>query len=131
VSLVAADDLRVGTLEVTPAVSPFARDDPHRHDGGCYLVPAVNLVAGGPRSDVDFPAWLLLWLPAERRYGSFDLDHGDVLMFAPDVRWSDIAADPAAYVSASEGGGRGPVSGEYLKPWPMYSYRMGEEMPEG
>lgn len=122
VALAPLADLRVETLELTPNMAPFARSDPHRYDGGYYAVPAVNLVRGDPRPSVDFPAWLFLWLPDQRRYGSFDLDHGDLVMFAPKVRWSDIAVDPKPFVLASESGGNGPVPTEYLQPWPRYDY---------
>ena len=123
VHLVQLSQLRVDTLELTPNLSPFARDDPHRRDGGYYAVPAVNLVFGDdPRPNLDFPAWLLLWLPDLQRFGSFDLDHGDLVLFADRVRWADIAADPGPYVVASESGGRGPVPTEYLRPWPDYPY---------
>jgi hypothetical protein len=124
VNLVPLRKLQVEKLEVTPNMAPFARQDPHRHDGGFYAVPAVNLVRGDPRPSVDFPAWLFLWLPNEQRYGSFDLDHGDIIMFAPEIRWSDIAADPEPFVLASEGGGSGPVPIEYLQPWPQYPYEI-------
>jgi hypothetical protein len=124
VTLIPLEQLRVETLEVTPNLSPFARQDPHRHDGGYYAVPAVNLVRGDPRPNLDFPAWLFLWLPNERRYGSFDDDHGDIVMFATGVRWSDIVADPEPFVLASESGGAGPVPVEYLQPWPQYPYEI-------
>jgi hypothetical protein len=122
VALVPLAELRIETLEVTPNMAPFASDDPHRCESGFYAVPAVNLVRGEPRAGVDFPAWLFLWLPDQRRFGSFDLDHGDVVMFAPEVGWSDIGADPGPFVLASESGGRGPVFTEYLQPWPHYPY---------
>jgi hypothetical protein len=124
VALVPLAELQVDTLELTPNMAPFAREDPHRYDGGYYAVPAVNLVRGDPRPSVDFPAWLFLWLPDQRRYGSFDLDHGDLIIFAPEVRWSDIAADPEPVVLASESGGQGPVPTEYLRPWPQYPYQV-------
>lgn len=122
------EELRAETLTVTPVNAPFADDDPHSEEFGHYPVPAVNLVRGDPRPGLDFPAWLFLWLPNERRYGSFDLDHGDVVMFAPSVRWSDIAGDAEAFALASEGGGGGPVPIEHLRPWPGYEFVV-EEYP--
>jgi hypothetical protein len=98
VSLMPWDQLRVETLELTPNMAPFAREDPHRYDGGYYAVPAVNLIQGDPRPSLDFPAWLFLWLPNQQRYGSSDLDHRDLILFAPEVRWSDIAAQPNVFV---------------------------------
>jgi hypothetical protein len=127
VRLIPYEELRVENLELTPNMAPFARDDPHRYDGGYYEVPAVNLILGDPRRSVDFPAWLFLWLPNEQRFASFDLDHGDVIMFACDVRWADIAANPEPFVLASESGGRGPVPTEYLQPWPQYPYILPTE----
>jgi hypothetical protein len=122
VDLVALEELCVETLEVTPNLSPCAHEGPHRFDGGYYAVPAINLVNRSPRSSVDFPAWLLLWIPDEGRYGSFDLDHGDLMMFAPEIAWKDIASDPEPFVRASDGEDGGPVSIESLRPWPRYPY---------
>ena len=68
VTLFTPDQLRVETLEVTPNMAPFVHDHPHVDGYGYYAVPAVNLVRGDPRPRVDFPAWLFLWLPGERRY---------------------------------------------------------------
>ena len=42
VDLVALDDLRAETLEVTPNLAPFAHEEPHRFNGGYYVVPAIN-----------------------------------------------------------------------------------------
>jgi hypothetical protein len=122
VTLVPAEGLRVETLEVTPNLAPFACDHPHADRYGHYAVPAVNLVRGDPKRGGSFPAWLLLWLPNERRYGSYDLDHGDLMVYAPDVSWSQIAADPVPFVRASDGGHDGPVAIEFLKPWPRYPW---------
>ena len=72
-------------LEVTPNMAPFAGTHPHANGYGHYAVPAVNLVRGDPRPGLDFPAWLFLWLPVERQYASYDLDHGD-LKFGIDFR---------------------------------------------
>ena len=117
VTLFGLDELRVETLEVTPNMAPFAGDHPHADGYGHYAVPAVNLVRGDPRPSLDFPAWLLLWLPVERRYGSYDLDHGDLHVFPPGASWTQIVADPLPFVRASDGFGDGPVPVEYLEPW--------------
>jgi hypothetical protein len=117
VTLFGLGELRVETLEVTPNMAPFAGDHPHAAGSGHYAVPAVNLVRGDTRPGLDFPAWLLLWLPAEWRYGSYDLDHGDLYVFPPGVSWSQIAADPVPFIQASDGLPDGPVSVEHLEPW--------------
>src|SRR5262249_6828632 len=85
VTLIPAGELRVEALEVTPNLAPFAGDHPHADGYGHYAVPAVNLVRGGPKREGSFPAWLFLWLPGERRYGSYDFDHGDLHVFPADA----------------------------------------------
>jgi hypothetical protein len=126
VELIPAADLHVETLTVTPNVAPFAHSHPHAEEFGHYPVPAVNLIRPHPKHG--FPAWLFLWLPNERRYGSFDLDHGDLIVFAPSVTWSDIAANPEPFVSTSDGVPDERVPLEYLEPWHQYSYVV-EEYP--
>src|SRR5205823_1182352 len=78
--LISLEQLRVEALHVTPTHAAFAREDPHG-GAGSYAVPAVNLVRAKGQRPTDFPSWLLLWLPNERRYGSYDLDHGDLMMY--------------------------------------------------
>jgi hypothetical protein len=116
-TLFGLDELQVETLEVTPNMAPFVHDHPHADRYGHYAVPAVNLVRGDPRPSLDFPAWLFLWLPVERRYGSYDLDHGDLYVFPPGVSWSQIAADPVPFIRASDGLADGPVPVEHLEAW--------------
>ncbi|HWG45469.1 MAG TPA: hypothetical protein VN688_22085 [Gemmataceae bacterium] len=122
VTLVPVEELNVVTLAVTPNMAPFVGDHPHANEYGHYAVPAVNLVRGGPKRADSFPAWLFLWLPTEGRYGSYDLDHGDLMVFGPDVTWSQIAADPLPFVLASDGGGDGEVAIEFLEPWHRYPF---------
>lgn len=130
VTLLPLEELRVETLEVTPNLAPFVGDHPHADEYGHYAVPAVNLIRGRSTRADSFPAWLFLWLPLERRYGSYDLDHGDLMVFGPEVSWSQIAADPAPYVKASEGGDGGPVTVEFLEPWHRYPF-ITVEGPDG
>jgi hypothetical protein len=122
IPLIPVEELRVETLEVTPNLARFACDNPHADEYGHYAVPAVNLVRGGPERADSFPAWLFLWLPNERRYGSYDLDHGDLMVYAVEVTWSHIAADPGPFVRASDGEHDGPVAIEYFQPWPRYPF---------
>jgi hypothetical protein len=122
------EELQMETLTVKLFNAPFADEDLHHGEFGYYAVPAINLVHGEPRAGMDFPAWIFLWLPVERRYGSFDPDHGDVVMFAPQVRWTDIAGQAESFALASDGSGDGPVTIEYLRPWPKYPF-VQEEYP--
>jgi hypothetical protein len=122
ITLIPVEELLVETLEVTPNLAPFVRDHPHADEYGHYAVPAVNLVRSNSKRADSFPAWLFLWLPNERRYGSYDLDHGDLMVFAPEVSWTQIATDPAPFVEASNGKHFGPVTIEYFQPWPRYPF---------
>jgi hypothetical protein len=124
VELIPAEELKVEKLTVTPTLSPFASTDPHVKEFGHYPVPAVNLVR--PLPEHGFPAWLFLWLPNERRYGSFDLDHGDLIVYALSVSWSDIVADPKSFVSTSDGVPNEKVPLEYLEPWHRYAFVLDE-----
>lgn len=122
VTLFGLGELRVEVLEVTPNLAPHAGSHPHADGYGHYVVPAVNLVRGDPRPALDFPAWLFLWLPVERRYGSYDLDHGDLYVFPPDVTWPQVVADRAPFVRASDGLDDGPVSVEHHEPWHQHQW---------
>jgi hypothetical protein len=127
VTLVHFEELRLETLEVTPNMAPFVGDHPYADEYGYYAVPAVNLIQGGPKRADSFPAWLFLWLPTERRYGSYDLDHGDLMVFGPEVTWSQIVTDPLPFVLASDGGRGGEVAIDFLEPWHRYPFVPVEE----
>src|ERR1043165_39895 len=127
IEMIPVAELRVEVLNVTPTLSPFADTHPHGAEFGQYLVPAVNLIRLAPNRG--FPTWLFLWLPNERRYGSFDLDHGDLIIFASSVTWSASAAAPEPYVRTSAGVPDERVPLEYLQPWHRYPFEV-EPAPE-
>jgi hypothetical protein len=93
-------------------------DDPHCGEMGCYLIPAVSLAEECENFDAE---GLLLWLPEESCFGTWDADHTLVEVFSPSVKWSDIADDPLSYVNSfwsdDRAGGLAP-----LVPWPKYEY---------
>jgi hypothetical protein len=120
--LVPLEQLHVETLELTPNYSPFAVDDPHRYDGGYYAIPAVNLVEGNPDWPSYFPRLGFVWLPTERWYGSFDQDHGELMLFRLGLQWEELAANAEAHLLAGESCGSDCVSMEYFKPWLRYPY---------
>ena len=65
--------------------------------GGHYEVAAISLV-----DDCEHeynPLGLLVWLPVEACFGSWDPDHWDLLTF-PGATWADIVANPARYLDA-------------------------------
>jgi hypothetical protein len=94
--------------------------DPHQGEYGCYLVPAVNLVAHCDEFD---PDGLLLWLPNENCYGTWDSSHTLIEAFSPKISWSDIASNPIPYLNSfrhDEDVGFGGL--RPLIPWPQYEY---------
>jgi hypothetical protein len=125
--LVPLEQLNVETLELTPNYSPFARDDPHRYDGGYYAVPAVNLVEGNPDWPSYFPRLAFVWLPTEGRYGSFDQDHGELMLYRPGLGWGEIVDNVEAHVLAGESCGSEQVPMEYFRPWPKYPHVLPAE----
>lgn len=74
--------------------------DPHRGENGYYPVKGVNLV--GECANYE-PCGLLMWLPREGCYGIWDSTHWHISEFRSDQTWSQIAADPAAYLDAGWG----------------------------
>ena len=99
-----------------PAKDP--QGDPHAGESGYYAIPAVNLVADAEGYE---PEYILLWLPNEQAYGTWDTDHAELLVF-PDVSWTDIAADPLPFVAAQWDG---PEPGVPFVPYPKYPYKPG------
>jgi hypothetical protein len=96
--------------------------DPHHGQLGCYLVPAVSLVAECDGYD---PGGLLLWIPSEASFGTWDSSHTLIEAFDPSVSWAEIASDPLPHINSFWGeervGGLAP-----LVPWPRYEYDPGQ-----
>jgi hypothetical protein len=122
-----ADECEAGRIKLLPAnklaigevwVNARGKDDPHAGGDGHYAIPAVNLVADAEDHD---PEFILLWLPGEGLYGTWDSDHAELLVF-PGVTWADIAADPLPYIAAQWDG---PEPGVPFAPYPKYPYRAG------
>jgi hypothetical protein len=100
---------------------PLQEDDPHRGEEGYYAVPAVSLTGECDGYDPDF---ILLWLPNEKMFGTWDCDHLDLLIF-PNVTWSDIVNDPLKYVNA-QWDNQNHKTSEYFKPYPKYEFKAGK-----
>jgi hypothetical protein len=94
-------------------------DDPHAGNKGYYAVPAINLVGSCEAYD---PEHVLLWLPEEGLYGTWDCDHWELCVF-PRAAWTDIAADPLPYLNAQWY--PSPAVAELFVPWPKYPFRSG------
>ncbi|MCB0996163.1 MAG: hypothetical protein KDB21_13785 [Acidimicrobiales bacterium] len=84
--------------------------DPHRHHAGYYVVPGIDLVRAVDGYD---PDGVLIWIPALRSFGTWDLDHWDLIVFE-DTSWEAIADDPVPFLDALWDP-RCPF--DYLQPW--------------
>ena len=93
--------------------------DPHADEDGYYAIPAVSLTGECKSYD---PEFILLWLPREKLFGTWDCDHWVLKVFR-SATWSDIVASPAAYLNA-----QWDCSEEFSKPflpWPDYAFKTG------
>jgi hypothetical protein len=93
--------------------------DPHAGECGYYAVPAVSLTGECKSYD---PEFILLWLPRERLFGTWDCDHWFLKVFI-DAVWRDIVLNPAVYLNAQwDAQDR---RGVRFIPWPNYEFRSG------
>jgi hypothetical protein len=95
--------------------------DPHYPERGCYLVAGVNLVADCTEGYEG--EGLLLWLPIERRYATWDNSHCYIGVFGPEVTWAQIEAAPAPHINAQWTGidPKSPPTADLI-PWPAHRY---------
>ena len=95
--------------------------DPHHREMGCYLVEGINLIAectGGYDA-----VGLLLWLPRDRCYATWDSSHDFIGVFRPQVTWSQIAKAPCSTSIASGlACSRNSAPTSCLVPWLRHSY---------
>ena len=59
-----------------------------------YEIPAINLTSECESYPPDF---ILLYLPNEKMYGTWDSDHWILYVF-PNVTWAEIAKNPLPYI---------------------------------
>ncbi|WP_044203399.1 hypothetical protein [Flammeovirga sp. OC4] len=60
-----------------------------------YEIPAVSLTGENEYYD---PEFILLWLPNEQKYGTWDSDHWDLFIF-DNCEWNDIKKSPDQYIN--------------------------------
>ena len=98
VRLVPYNDLRVETVNVS--IDTVLPDDEvdrlPDEEIGYYKVPVINLTNGCKGYD---PEYILLWLPNEKQYGTYDSTHGWLGCFI-GAEWKDIAKDPIKYINS-------------------------------
>lgn len=109
------DELVLGEVWVGTDMS----GDPLAKERGYYAIPAVSLTAECSGYDPDF---ILLWLPREKLFGTWDCDHWVLTIFR-GVSWADIVASPVTYIDA-QWDARCQV-GEQFRPWPKYQFKLG------
>jgi hypothetical protein len=113
------NDLEVGEVWIDSEESPIAQKDPNKEKEGYYSVPAVSLIEDCEGYD---PEFILLWLPNEDLFGTWDCDHWDLKIF-PKATWNDIVKNPLPYINAQwEGDSK---IAEYFMPYPKYEFKLG------
>jgi hypothetical protein len=60
-----------------------------------FEIPAVSLTNDNEYYD---PEFILLWLPIEKKYGTWDCDHWDLYIFE-NANWKDIELNPLPYIN--------------------------------
>ncbi len=115
IELLPREQLRAENLRVRPQLAPWRSEGPHREDG-YYAVPGVNLVQGSAM-------YALIWLPVERRFGTYDPEHTEVMVFRGKPSWRKLLDDIDRYFAATNNGGDIDAKlAEHLKPWPTYPF---------
>jgi hypothetical protein len=117
IKLLPLDKLVLGEVRVAALAAAAEQGDPHAWQRGYYVIPAVNLVAEADGYD---PEFILLWLPEDDAYGTWDNEHYELLVF-PGVTWSEIAANPLPYIGAQWDG---PEPGIPFAPHPKYPFQQ-------
>lgn len=95
------------------------KGDPHAGEEGYYAIPAVSLTGECEAYD---PEFILLWLPREKLFGTWDNDHWVLNVFR-DAVWADIVASPAPYINA-QWDARDELGSIFI-PWPDYEFKSG------
>lgn len=95
------------------------KGDPHAKENGYYAIPAVSLTGECKSYN---PEFILLWLPRERSFGTWDCDHWVLKVFR-GVAWSDIVTNPAAYLNSQWD--YSDKLGTQFVPWLDYEFKVG------
>ena len=103
--------LEYGTCGVSSYDTDVADEDPNKGEDGWYRVPMVSLVAD---CENYAPDYLLVWLPDEQLFGTYDVEHRHLRVF-PGAAWSDLRSDPVKYINSQWD--RSAAFAEDAKPW--------------
>jgi hypothetical protein len=126
IKLLGIDQIKVELFPMYIDDEKMAASDPHYGENGYYLVEGVNLVAECTAYD---PVGLLLWLPLERCYATWDMDHWYIGVFSQEMTWWQLVQNPAQYINAQwVGAFEDSAPANALVPWPKYRYSP--QMPQ-
>jgi hypothetical protein len=121
VTLLLPERLKVELFPTDCQSTDIEHKDPHEGELGCYLVPAVSLLAnctGGYDA-----VGLLLWFPEEGRYGTWDSSHTYLAVLPRETTWGQTAQKPAQHINSQwVGAFEDSAPAEALVPWPKYPY---------
>lgn len=129
VTLLRPRQLRLRPFTIFTDEMQHVHGDPRRGKG-YYVVPAVNLVASCEHYQ---PLGILIWIPKEGMFGTWDCDHHVMQVLVTFRRrgdtagieaatWTDIEADPLRYLN-SQWGPRDASTSKVLVPWPKYRWK--------
>ncbi len=97
VSLKDIDELSIEIIEVELEEEYYpSTEQVETGPFGHYEIEAVNLVKSCEGYSPDF---ILLWLPKEKKYGTYDTDHSNLFIF-DNVSWKDISRNPVSYINS-------------------------------
>lgn len=95
------------------------KGDSQAEEDGYYVIPAVSLTGECQNYP---PEFILLWLPEEKLFGTWDSDHWVLKVFR-EAHWPDIVASPAAYLNA-QWDWQDKLGSPFV-PWPKYKFKRG------
>ncbi|MEO0476378.1 MAG: hypothetical protein AAF085_10495 [Planctomycetota bacterium] len=100
VQLVSLSHLHLQRYPVETSGLKVFEKDPNYPSVNSYLVLGVNLTSASSIEHEGGADGILLWLPIERRFGSWDASHCTMSVFGPEVTWSRIVENPTAHINA-------------------------------
>ena len=110
----------IGSLKIGEVwIGTDVPGDPNLGADGYYSIPAVSLTSKCAAYD---PEFILLWLPNEHLFGTWDSDHWVLTVF-PEIAWSEIVANPSAFLGAQWDANS--KVGTKFKPWRDYRLQSG------
>jgi hypothetical protein len=119
--------LELFPMYISSDMEELYESDPHQGENGYYLVTGVNLVAECEEYD---PCGLLMWLPIEWRFATWDHEHWYFGVFGPEQTWTEIVKAPAQHINAQwVGAFADSVPATPLVPWPTHRYSKQREGP--